>query len=746
MHTYLLAINLFAVTALLLALMSLAKEIHSGRILPLYLLVISRSLMLISALVTAPQENFWAAIDVLEIFSTVCIIWTLTGPIPHLGSLRRRLIWVGAAGVGLIITLPLIPSWPVPPEIHALFIAIFGASLIYITRVEKHWTYLAVPLTLTLGFFLAPFGFTNTAWFIQMIAYVILNGAIHWQSLQISAYREQLVQNIVQEALEQDQEKQRILETSALLSTIPNLNHSFEHIVHTVAQTTHADQTAIFSINDHLGQEARLLTLYSPHRPFHINNPNEVTCLLPNCPPLQEVISKQKQLILPQQQINGLTSLYALWDETLSGPTLLQPLLLQGRPIGVLMIGNPLSQSPIRESDARLCHSLASQITTLVEYRRRYLKLEGEALAMTQTASRQHETSNSLQTAVLDTINDGVVVGNDQGRVQYVNRAAEHILGKSSQTLLGQSIGAIYGAIDSKEPIDDLMVSFSRRDQPLPTFLEQDDRAIQGRLIPWRNQQREWLGIIAIFREVTREVKADRARNDFIAGLSHQLRAPLTMIKGYAELTLNGTMGAYSKKQLHPHHVIFSNAEKMVELLDNAIKISAENRHRVLPRFEEVVIPKVIEAVQRELTSLIHLSEVKFSSEIEPDLPQIIADKRHLYRILYNLLSNACRFTPPGGQIKLRTWIETDKWGLTTQPSLFITVADNGIGIAQENLSRIFDRFYQVNPPNSESVGLGLGLTVVKELVELHQGRVWAESLTGQGSTFYVALPMTQEY
>src|SRR5690606_6078354 len=153
------------------------------------------------------------------------------------------------------------------------------------------------------------------------------------------------------------------------------------------------------------------------------------------------------------------------------------------------------------------------------------------------------------------------------------------------------------------------------------------------------------------------------------------------------------------------------STERIAEVLDNAIKVSAENRHRVLPRFEEVDVTKIIENVVHEILPLARLNEQKFSQEIDRNLVPIIADAKHIYRILYNLLSNACRFTPPGGRIVLNVSIQPDLQSLTREPQLSISVRDNGIGIPKEELNRIFDRFYRSQSQPLDSGGMGLGLT-----------------------------------
>jgi signal transduction histidine kinase len=142
----------------------------------------------------------------------------------------------------------------------------------------------------------------------------------------------------------------------------------------------------------------------------------------------------------------------------------------------------------------------------------------------------------------------------------------------------------------------------------------------------------------------------------------------------------------------------------------------------------------------------VRLRELKLRREIKDDLPPIIADPKHIRQILDNLLANACRFTPPGGYVILRAWIETERVGQIDRPHLIIAVADNGVGVPRSEHKRIFDPFYQLkNQKIDTEIGMGMGLAVVKDLVELHNGRVWVESVVGEGSVFQVALPLTQE-
>jgi PAS domain S-box-containing protein len=822
MHIYLLAVNLLALTALLLGFVSFSREGRSGRLFPLIFLVINRSLILIISLTVLGHNPSLAVkiIDTLEVFSTFCVIWALIGPISHLPSRWQELMWLGGAIVIFLSFLPLAPIpfiEDIPPQIYSVIIATAGAPLILVIQGEIRWTHLAPPLILVLANIIALLGLTyasldlaDVSWYISLFAYAVLIGAIHWEGVQIfqesvqfHKERQQAAEVLAQEAASFGRERQRLLESRELISNVPSLNQSMEHIVRSMARITHVDQSVIFMLDVKAIGRAHVVTVYSPERPFHITSRDEMVFTLDNYPPLQKAIEEQQQLLLPQQEnTNGLHRLYSLWNEERAGPALIQPLAVQGRPVGALMLANPVTNRSIPERDVHLCRALAPQIAIMVEHRRRYLELELQAEEMAAimqqqlsqdvqrraSEARQQQVSETVspqtigpvqqqvteiapvQVAetkperaggtepeqvrkandyvdIFEAISEGVIVSDATGRVQLVNKAAERILGRTRQELIGQPIGAIYGQIDSKESIENLVVAFSRRNQPLPTFIEDDERAIQGRLIPWRNDESEWMGIIAVFRDATREAKADQARNDLIAALSHELRAPLTTVKGYAELISLGMMGEYSSEQLRTHQLILSGAERMVEVLDNAIQITMASKHRTVARFEEIDATKVINEALRQITPLTQVRELQLIREIKTELPLIAADRKHLLIILDNLLSNACRFTSPEGRVTLRAWTGSAGENNMSQPHVIVSVADSGVGIPKEELGRIFRPFHQLeNQGLDEESGMGMGLAVVKDLVELHHGQVWVESTVGVGSMFQVALPVSQEY
>ncbi len=832
MQTYLLAANLFAITALLLGLNDFSKGRQSWRLLPLFLLVISRSLIFILFL-SIPTDDQSALplpiIATLEVFSSTCIVWALINPVVDLPEIWRKATWLAGSIAFFLTMLPLIPGWPIPYQLHSLIILIFGTPLILMSLGQISWIHLAAVLAFAIANFLSLLGLTNSSWLVVLIAYAFFVGALHWESLNLSRERQQVSEIVAQEAINLGYKRQRWLEVSEVISAVPGLDEAMIHLARSMAHVTHSDQSAIFILDLSTGDQAHLAAIYSPERPVDLKYHDQITIRLVDCVPLQAAIGAEPQQVLIAQQSNNISSeadvwdpsswevpgfniedlsldyniapssldsLYSLWNEERSGPTLIQPLTIQGRSIGALVLGNPVTNRIIRSSDQLLCDNLTSQMAVIVEAYRHYADLEPQveimstletepvpeaklepkpvptpfveamnsdvvqavtavqmesapAVAEIVPSSSSSSTSASVSKleeldhylAILETVDDGVVVSNARGRVQLVNRAAERIMGKSRAELVDKPIGTVYGAIDSGEPIEDLAVAFARRNKPLPTYMEDEDRAIQGRLIPWRNVDKEWLGIIAVFRDVTHQVKADKARNNSIIALSRVLRGPLAIIIGYVELITAGSMGDFSEDHLRIQQIIHNSAEKMGVTLDNAMQISMQNKRKLLPKFEEVDPKQVIDEVVYEANSMAQLSELKLILDIK-DLPTITADPKHLHRILENLLSNACRFTPPGGQVTLRAWVQQEREHNANRPHLLLAVADNGVGIPQTEHKRIFDPFYQLGNQNpDDKPGLGMGLTVVKELVEWHNGRIWVESMPGAGAIFQVALP-----
>ncbi len=222
----------------------------------------------------------------------------------------------------------------------------------------------------------------------------------------------------------------------------------------------------------------------------------------------------------------------------------------------------------------------------------------------------------------------------------------------------------------------------------------------------------------------------DHLKSEFISIASHELRAPLAVLLAYSSLLEQETNGSV-REHLQP---VVESAMQLKSIIDEMVSLRRidTGERRVSPT--SIKASFVIDALLIECTPLARNKGLSLTSDIPSDLPPIRADEQALYLILSNLLSNAIKFTPSGGGVHISAHIEG--------PDMIIVVRDTGIGIPKEELERIFDRFYQIEDSlRREHGGIGLGLAIAREMADLLDGRLWAESQEEQGATFYLALP-----
>ncbi len=227
----------------------------------------------------------------------------------------------------------------------------------------------------------------------------------------------------------------------------------------------------------------------------------------------------------------------------------------------------------------------------------------------------------------------------------------------------------------------------------------------------------------------------DALRSEMIQNISHEFRTPLTYILSYVDLLLDpaGTMGTLSETQRGSLQTVSQQAQRLQKLIDNFVTFHQVGERRL--ERERTAIDKLLEEVVADARAMAEEARLVLSLEIEPGLPPAMIDPAGIRQVMDNLLVNAVKFTPAGGDIAVRAWLERRR--------IYVSVADTGIGIAQEVQGKIFDRFYQVDgTTRRRAAGLGLGLAICKKIVEAHGGVIWVESTPGQGSTFTFTLPV----
>lgn len=235
---------------------------------------------------------------------------------------------------------------------------------------------------------------------------------------------------------------------------------------------------------------------------------------------------------------------------------------------------------------------------------------------------------------------------------------------------------------------------------------------------------------------LARSQELERLKSEFIQNVSHELRSPLALIQGYAELLASGELGELDAQQKRSVEIIARRTRMLGELVTDITLILETETQRLRP--EPVALDELVQAVVDDFRVTAEQCGLTLRAEIAPHMPPVRGEATHLRRVLDNLLSNAIKFTPKGS-ITVRVWQEG--------PWATLVVADTGIGIPDDHKERIFERFYQIDGSSKRRYGgVGLGLALVKEIIEAHGGKITVESEVGKGSTFTAILPLYQDH
>jgi signal transduction histidine kinase len=263
--------------------------------------------------------------------------------------------------------------------------------------------------------------------------------------------------------------------------------------------------------------------------------------------------------------------------------------------------------------------------------------------------------------------------------------------------------------------------------------------------VPTRDNSEHITGRIWVINDTTRETEADRLKSEFASLVSHELKTPLTSIMGYSDILLNRDLPSEAQKNLL--RILRSEAENLQSLVHEMLDYARIEANTVRINRWPIAVGELAVDLAKKLQHSVAFANHQIAFDVPPHLPPAYADKDRVRQILTNLISNAAKYSPDGGTITVRVR------ELANPPArhpdgqfLHISISDEGIGITAENLSRIWDRFVRVDTSNTKSIGgTGLGLTIVKGLVELHGGRAWAHSEINKGSTFHFSLPVATD-
>jgi two-component system phosphate regulon sensor histidine kinase PhoR len=345
--------------------------------------------------------------------------------------------------------------------------------------------------------------------------------------------------------------------------------------------------------------------------------------------------------------------------------------------------------------------------------------------------------------AVLDHMADGVLITDRNGQVELINAAAARLLDTSEERAMGHS----FAQVAPYHPLIEIWKACRERGEEQVEMVEVSRHGLflQAIITPFgyaasqdrqdKAQGADGEGYLVILQDLTRVRRLETVRRDFISNISHELRTPLAGLKALVD-TLRG--GAIKDRPAAKRFLKRMDAEvdtltQMVEELLELSRIeSGQAPLRMAPTpVSEIVIPPV-----DRLRPQAERAGLEFTVLLPPELPPVLVDVERARLVLTNLVHNAVKFTPPGGQITVGA--------RPAGEDVIVSVQDTGVGIPADDLPRIFERFYKSDRARSGG-GTGLGLAIAKHIVQGHGGRIWAESVEGEGSTFSFTLPVATE-
>lgn len=379
----------------------------------------------------------------------------------------------------------------------------------------------------------------------------------------------------------------------------------------------------------------------------------------------------------------------------------------------------------------------------------RALELERAKIAMTKMTKDVLEERDRLEkekakaTAILQSVGEGLFATGLDGNVILINSVAEELLELKKEDVLGKLVHKAFVLYDEegvavpeeKRPIY-IALKTAGEVSKTYSYIRKGGKKISLSITATPIKQRDQvIGAISVMRDITKEKEVDRMKTEFISLASHQLRTPLSAIKWFTEMLLAGDAGALSPEQTDFAKNISDSTERMIDLVNSLLNISRIESGRIIISPEPTDLKKLVESIAAELRVKFEQRRQVFILSAHESLPQINIDPRLISQVYLNLLTNAIKYSPEGGEI---TVIISRK-----DEEIISQVSDNGYGIPKDQQGKVFKKFFRAeNAVKMETDGTGLGLYLIKAIVESSKGKIWFQSEEGKGTTFWFSLPV----
>ena len=328
---------------------------------------------------------------------------------------------------------------------------------------------------------------------------------------------------------------------------------------------------------------------------------------------------------------------------------------------------------------------------------------------------------------ILKHMTDGVITFNMEGKVTYINPAAKKLLEIKNENTTFKSIFEKYEDINMEKII--YLDSWTSSEKKI----ENEQGTMNLFFIPYRDDLDMPAGIMVVIQDITEHVKLDNMRKEFVADVSHELKTPITSIKGYSETLLDGDCDKETQRRFL--NVIDDNANRMEKLVQDLLTLSKYDNNRATRKPIEFDLGELAKSCKEKFDIEIKKKNQDVNCFVTANVPSVYADRDGIERVILNILSNSIKYTQEGGKIDIYVgYVHNDA---------YVKIKDTGIGIPKNDLERIYERFYRVDKARSRQLGgTGLGLSIAKEIIEKNNGSINIKSKVNEGTEVVIKIPV----
>lgn len=401
----------------------------------------------------------------------------------------------------------------------------------------------------------------------------------------------------------------------------------------------------------------------------------------------------------------------------------LKPIYLLTETIKLVKEGDLNQQTPVISNDE--IGVLAKEFNNMIK--------RLQAFEQSTLGKLMEERNKSI--TIVKSISDPLIVLDTNFKVMVLNKACEKFFNIKEDKAIGKHFLEVirYG-----ELFDYIWETYEGNEETTPRIMtiknDNKEYYFNITLSVIKNGLSNINGIIVFLQDVTELKELEKMKNDFVSSASHEFKTPLTSLMMGASLLMEKNMGVTNDKQQEIIKTIQEDADKLLNLVNNLLKLSTMEYDKSLFKLKEENIEDIINNSVKDFYKLAESKNIEIHLNIEKKLPTVMVDFEKLTWVINNLLNNALKFTAAGDQIYISSYKNHSK--------IFVSIKDTGIGISEEYVDKIFDKFVQVKGQDSSNSGTGLGLAISKQIVEVHSGEIWCESELGKGSNFIFTLPI----